>query len=130
MKIKPVILASLLFLQTQVSLFGANNSLEEETQERINAMILFDYEVINLPQGKSIDLFGIHYLQQLNHWLYFGLGVHAPLVQGDYGGFMTLDTTLHAQQKVYDDFYVNAGVSLGGGGGGGVFFFFLLIAYR
>ena len=118
MKTKHIILASLLCLQTQVSLFGAYDSLEEETQERINAMILFDYEVINLPQGKSIDLLGVHYLQQLNHWLYFGIGVHAPLVQGDYGGFMTLDATLHAQQKIYDDFFVNAGVSLGGGGGG------------
>jgi len=92
--------------------------LEKQTQEYVNAMILFDYEIIPLTNNSSIDLLGMHYLQQLNQWLYFGVGAHAPLVQGDYGGFMTFDVTVHAQKKIYNNLFINAGVSLGGGGGG------------
>jgi len=87
-------------------------------QNKVNGLIVLDYEVISLPDNQSIDLLGGHYLHQLNDWLYLGIGVHAPLVKGDYGGFMTLDATIHAQRKVYGDLFVNGGTSLGGGGGG------------
>jgi len=93
-------------------------ALEEQTQAYVNAMILFDYEVIALTDNGSIDLLGMHYLQQLNKWFYFGIGAHAPLLKGDYGGFMAFDVTFHAQKKIYDDLFINAGISLGGGGGG------------
>lgn len=84
-----------------------------------DALIIYDYEVITLPgDNEAIDLFGSHYLQRLNDWFYLGFGVHAPLFHGNYGGFMTLDATAHAQQKISDDFYINLGVSFGGGGGG------------
>ncbi len=86
--------------------------------KREHGLLLLDYEVIDVPGNEPIDLLGLHYLNQLNDWLYFGLGIYAPLTQGDYGGFMTFDFTLHAQQKIYDDLFINAGASLGGGGGG------------
>jgi len=113
----------LILLHIESSLFASGQTfdtkaLEQDTQEYINAMIVFDYEVISLPQNGSIDMLGMHYLQQLNKWLYVGIGVHAPLVQGDYGGFMAFDVTAHVQHKIYESVFVNAGVSLGGGGGG------------
>jgi len=87
-------------------------------ENNTKGLVVLDYESIALAKNGSIDLFGIHYLHQLNDWLYLGFGVHAPLVEGDYGGFMTLDATLHTQKKIYDYLFINAGTSLGGGGGG------------
>ena len=74
--------------------------------------------MIPVPGFRPIDLVGVHYLHQLNSWLYMGLGAHAPLVKGDYGGFMAFDATIHAQQKIVWDLFIDAGVSFGGGGGG------------
>jgi len=98
----------------------ANNSTIEHNAalETLNGLITLDYEVIPVPQNSSIDLLGFHYLQQLNGWLYLGLGAHFPLLYGDYGGFMAFDATLHAQRKIFGDFFIDAGFSLGGGGGG------------
>ena len=124
----------LLFMMLPVLLFSKQNSvinsesysydaktlkqIEKEVDNYVKAMIVVDYEVISLPQNGSIDLLGTHYLQQLNDWLYFGIGAHAPLFKGEYGGFMAFDATFHLQHKIYDNIFVNAGVSLGGGGGG------------
>ncbi|MHC3995616.1 hypothetical protein ACXWTF_12395 [Thiomicrolovo sp. ZZH C-3] len=83
-----------------------------------HGLIVADYQVIPLTDSGTIDLFGMRYLQQLNSWLYFGVGFHAPLVEGDYGGFMTLDATLHAQYRIYEGLFIDAGATLGGGGGG------------
>jgi len=79
---------------------------------------MLDYEVIPVPGNETLDLLGVHYLHQLNNWLYLGLGVHAPLVYGNYGGFYALDATVHAQRKIFGDLFINAGASFGGGGGG------------
>ena len=81
-------------------------------------LFMWDYEVIPVPENKSIDLLGFHYLHQVNGWLFLGLGAHAPLVDGNYGGFMAVDATIHAQQKILGNTFVDAGASMGGGGGG------------
>ncbi len=101
--------------ESLVNITDVNTTSQQNT---VKGLIVFDYEVISLPNNESMDLFGTHYLQQLNNWLYFGFGVHAPLVKGKYGGFMTFDATVHAQQKVYGDLFINGGSSFGGGGGG------------
>ncbi len=77
-----------------------------------------DYEVIPVQGGSSLDLLGFHYLKPLNGWLYLGVGGHAPLVKGDYGGFMAFDATIQVQKKVVGDLFVEGGLSVGGGGGG------------
>ncbi|PJA31486.1 MAG: hypothetical protein CO187_09145 [Zetaproteobacteria bacterium CG_4_9_14_3_um_filter_53_7] len=79
---------------------------------------MLDYEVIPVPGNETLDLLGLHYLHQLNDWLYLGVGIYTPLVYGNYGGFMAFDTTIHAQRKIFGNAFVDAGVSLGGGGGG------------
>ena len=127
MKAQYIFFTLLFFIFTRVTLLASEPlykkpndvpALEKQTQEYVNAMILFDYEVIGLADNNSIDLLGMHYLQQLNKWLYFGIGSHAPLLKGDYGGFMAFDITFHAQKKLYENLFVNVGISLGGGGGG------------
>ena len=79
---------------------------------------MLDYEVIPVPGNPSLDLLGAHYLHQLNPWLYLGLGLHGPLVYGKYGGFMIVDATIHAQHRLFDHAFIDAGASVGGGGGG------------
>ncbi len=117
------------FFLSQSPLFASDNPLlihtdpnatqsEKNELSTANGIITFDYEKISLVENGSIDLFGMHYLHQFNDWFYFGFGAHAPLVKGEYGGFMTLDATIHAQKKLYDKIFINAGYSLGGGGGG------------
>lgn len=85
---------------------------------RAEGLLVFDYQKIPLAGGGSIDLKGLHVLQRLADGLYVGVGVHAPLVGGDYGGFMAFDGTVHLQRPLWGRLFANAGVSLGGGGGG------------
>ncbi len=82
------------------------------------AMVMLDYQVIRVPDAPSLDLMGFHFLNKMNDWLYLGVGGYAPVVKGEYGGFMAFDVTAHAQRKVYGDVFANAGLSMGGGGGG------------
>ena len=81
-------------------------------------MLTLDYRKLTLKGGGSFDLLGVHYLHALNDWLYLGFGINGPLVEGAYGGFFTVDTTLAAQKKLSDNWFVHAGLSYGGGGGG------------
>ncbi len=88
------------------------------TLKPAEAMVMLDHQVISVPGIPSIDLMGFHVLNKMNDWLYLGIGGYAPLFKGEYGGFMAVDVTAHAQRKIAGDLFVDAGVSLGGGGGG------------
>lgn len=86
---------------------------------RGEAMLMLDYQAIKVPNGgPDIDLAGAHLLNRMNDWLYLGFGAYAPLVKGEYGGFMAVDVTGHVQRKVFGNLFVDGGLSLGGGGGG------------
>jgi len=93
-------------------------ALKRHALTTAKVLIMLDYEVIPVPGNQSIDFLGVHYLHQLNSWLYLGLGVHAPLLYGNYGGFMAVDATIHAQHRIIGNAFVDAGASFGGGGGG------------
>lgn len=88
----------------------------EPTQAR--GLIIADYQYFPLDRTESIDLLGLHYLHQLNDWFYLGAGLHAPLLQGNYGGFMTYDASAHISQQLWGPVYLDLSGSLGGGGGG------------
>ncbi len=85
---------------------------------RAEAMIMLDYQVIPIAQAPSLDLMGFHVLGRVSDSIYLGIGALAPLVRGDYGGFMAVDVTAHAQRRIWRNLFADAGVSLGGGGGG------------
>jgi hypothetical protein len=91
---------------------------ERPTLSRAEAMIMFDYQVLPVPQEPSIDLLGFHVLTKLTDWMYLGLGVFAPLVKGVYGGFTAWDVTAHAQRRLWGNLFADGGISIGGGGGG------------
>ena len=85
---------------------------------KADGMFMLDYQVIPVPGNKSIDLLGFHAFTKLNDWMYLGIGAHAPMIKGEYGGFMTVGVTAHAQRKLFGNVFGNAGLSMGGGGGG------------
>lgn len=82
------------------------------------AMIMLDYQSLDLTSGGKFDLHGVHYLHQMTDWLYGGFGFSAPMFEGNYGGFFSAAITLHAQKKVYGNWFVDGGVSFGAGAGG------------
>jgi hypothetical protein len=105
--------------QMEPAVDGANHATpERHVLSTAKGLIMLDYEVIPVFGNSSIDLLGVHYLHQMNNWLYLGFGAHAPLVYGNYGGFMALDVTIHAQHRIYGNLFADAGVSLGGAAGG------------
>ncbi|GKY89433.1 hypothetical protein STA1M1_33020 [Sinisalibacter aestuarii] len=79
---------------------------------------MFDYQSLTLTTGEKFDLHGVQYLHPLTDWLYFGAGLSGPMLHGDYGGFFTAAATLHAQQRLFGNWYVDAGLSVGAGAGG------------
>ncbi len=85
---------------------------------RAEGLVVLDYQSIPIRGYPSIDLAGVHVLSKFNDWLYGGVGAHAPLFKGEYGGFMSFDATLHAQADVAGRLFADGGVSFGGGGGG------------
>lgn len=90
----------------------------EAADTRADGLVVLDYQSIPIHGYPSIDLAGVHVLNQFNDWLYGGVGAHAPLFKGEYGGFMSFDATLHAQAPVAGRLFADGGVSFGGGGGG------------
>lgn len=104
-------------------IYDANRNASQEASDsprlsRVDGLILLDYQVISLPQSGSIDLMGLHVLNKVVDGLYLGIGAYAPLVKGEYGGFMAFDVTAHARRRVWGNLFADASVSLGGGGGG------------
>ena len=83
-----------------------------------DGLVVLDYQSIPIQGYPSIDLLGAHVLSKFNDWLYLGVGAHAPLFKGEYGGFMSFDVTAHAQHDITDRLFADAGLSYGGGGGG------------
>lgn len=97
---------------------AATASTNPSKLRRVDGMILLDYQVISVPQDQSIDLMGFHVLNKVTDWLYLGIGGYAPLVKGEYGGFMAFDITAHARRKIWGNLFADASLSMGGGGGG------------
>lgn len=89
-----------------------------EPLTREQGLIIFDYEVIPVPGLPSIDLMGAHFYKHIGHGLHLGAGGYAPLLRGEYGGFMTFDVSAHLQRSLGGRLFATAGLSVGGGGGG------------
>lgn len=85
---------------------------------RSQALIVLDYQVIPVPKQPSLDLMGFHILNKVADGLFVGVGAYAPLVKGEYGGFMAFDVGAHVQRQLWGRLFADAGLALGGGGGG------------
>ena len=93
-------------------------NIRHNDQHNQHGLITMDYQLIPLGNYGHIDLMGLHYLHQIYSFAYVGPGLHFPLFYGNYGGFMTLDLTLHLHHQITHLFFINGSLSLGGGGGG------------
>jgi hypothetical protein len=101
------------------ALLAANHGqAQQATLTRGEGMVTLDYQAIHVPDAQPIDLMGFHLLNRMNDWLYLGVGAYAPLLKGEYGGFMAFDVTAHVQRKIHGKVFANAGFAMGGGGGG------------
>jgi hypothetical protein len=97
---------------------AATSEPERPGPTRGQGMIVLGYLSIPVAGDQPIDLMGLHALGRVNDWLYLGVGVSAPLIEGEYGGFMAFDVTAHAQRRIWRNVFANAGLAVGGGGGG------------
>jgi len=86
--------------------------------EPSRTMIMLDYQVVDVAGDEPIDLLGAHFNRQVNDWLYLGVGVQAPLVRGNYGGFATFDLGAHAKKRLFSRVFATAGLFGGAGAGG------------
>ncbi|CAN5596047.1 hypothetical protein BH09PSE5_BH09PSE5_47820 [soil metagenome] len=91
---------------------------DSSTLSRVDGLVVFDYQVIKVPRNATLDLMGLHVYNQVSDSLYLGIGAYAPLVKGEYGGFMGFDVSAKAQRKLWGNIIGDATLSLGGGGGG------------
>lgn len=85
---------------------------------RADGLLMLDYQTVPVRDGATLDLIGFHVFTPMTDWLHLGIGGHAPLFRGEYGGFMAFDVTAHAHRRIFGPVFANAGISLGGGGGG------------
>ncbi|MHC9087531.1 hypothetical protein ACXIHB_02340 [Tenacibaculum sp. IMCC1] len=76
-----------------------------------------DFLSIKMPEGEqNMDYTGLHYNLKLNDWSYAGVGLYGA-IGGIRGGFFTLGVNAGIQQKITDNFFIDAGIHFGGGGG-------------
>lgn len=85
---------------------------------RSEGLIALDYQVIRVPGDEPIDLAGFHVLNRVSERVYLGMGAYAPVLKGEYGGFMAFDVGVTLQQRLGPRLFATAGLAAGGGGGG------------
>ena len=94
------------------------DALKAARFNRRDAVLMLDYQQLKIPGTNGIDLLGYHLMSPINDWLSIGLGSYAPVLQGEYGGFMGFGVIAHAQRNLTERLFVQGGLSFGGGGGG------------
>jgi hypothetical protein len=104
--------------ESETSPVGPGETSEQPAPSTAHGTVILDYETIPIAGFGSIDLMGLHLYKRFNNWLYLGVGGHAPLISGDYGGFMVFDASVLVQQRLFWNMFADAGASWGGGGGG------------
>lgn len=81
-------------------------------------LFTLEYQSIDVPGDRPIDFLGAHVYHRLTDSVYAGAGFYAPLVKGEYGGFVAADLGLHLRHRLGGRVFGVAGLSAGGGGGG------------
>src|SRR6478672_3410682 len=80
---------------------------QRSSLSRGEGLIVLDYQVIPVPHQPSLDLMGFHVLNKVAEGLYVGVGAYAPLVKGEYGGFMAFDVGASVQHRIRGPLFVN-----------------------
>ena len=82
------------------------------------ASLKLEYQRVEVPGDRPLDLMGFHFHQQVMEGLKVGAGFYAPLFRGEYGGFVAADIGVQARYRLGGPWHLTAGLSAGGGGGG------------
>ena len=85
---------------------------------RSDGLFTLEYQSVRVPGDRPIDFFGAHVFHRLTDGVYAGAGFYAPLVRGEYGGFIAADVGVHVRQRLGGRVLGIAGLGVGGGGGG------------
>ena len=83
-----------------------------------HALVQLDYQTIPIPGYEPLGLSGLHYLHGINQWFYVGFGTDFAMLEGNYGGFFTLDVTTQIRHQIIGNLFGDAGFAFGGGAGG------------
>lgn len=100
-------------LQAQAAGAEQNSELR-----RHQGLLTLEYQRINVPGDEALDLAGFHSYQQVYEGLYLGAGFYAPVLKGQYGGFVAADLGAHVRWPLGGPWKLIGGLSAGGGGGG------------
>ena len=85
---------------------------------RSEGLMTLEYQTVQVPGDRPLDFAGLHAWQRLGEGVYAGAGFYAPLVKGEYGGFVAADLGVHLRRRLGGPWLATASLSVGGGGGG------------
>lgn len=80
--------------------------------------LMLDYQTVRVRGDSPIDLMGFHYYAPVTDGISVGAGLVAPLVSGQYGGFMGASVGVQGRLRLRGPVVALAALSAGGGAGG------------
>lgn len=91
---------------------------EPSTLRRSEARLTLDYQTVRVQGDSPIDLAGLHLYAPVADGISVGAGLLAPLVSGQYGGFMGASVGVQGRLRLGGPLFAMAALSAGGGAGG------------
>lgn len=88
------------------------------TLQRSTARLMLDYQTVRVQGDSPIDLAGLHVYLPVADGISVGAGLLAPLVSGQYGGFMGASIGVQGRFRLSGPVVALLGLSAGGGAGG------------
>ncbi|PTT87994.1 hypothetical protein DBR42_10560, partial [Pelomonas sp. HMWF004] len=86
--------------------------------KRNTGRLMLDYQTVRVRGDSPIDLMGFHYYAPVTDGISVGAGIVAPLVSGQYGGFMGASVGVQGRLRLGGPVLALAALSAGGGAGG------------
>lgn len=95
----------------------SSENYEKAELHRSSMQLRMNYETLDFGVDERLGLAGVHFLSEVYPDWYMGPSAFGALA-GDRGGFFTGGFSVVTQRSVAPNWYVDAGLFLGGGGGG------------
>lgn len=96
----------------------AQHAEPASTLTRSDARLMLDYQTVRVQGDRPIDLMGLHVYQPVAEGVSVSAGLLAPLVSGQYGGFMGASVGVRGRWRLGGPVVALAALSVGGGAGG------------
>lgn len=91
---------------------------EASSLQRSEARLMLDYQTVRVQGDRPIDLMGFQLYAPVAEGISVGAGLMAPLIAGQYGGFMGASVGIQGRVRLGGPVVVLAALSAGGGAGG------------